>query len=191
MSYLKKQPFIENEIQRFKLRKQTSKIVSEFYKSNPFPNYKVDDDKISIVQKGDKNVLAKQFKKFVGFNKKILEVGCGTGQLSVYFATGNNNLVISLDTTLESILVAKDFVKKNKIENIRFVNSDIFDDVLAENYFDFIWCNGVLHHTENPKVGFNIITKSLKKDGYILVGLYNKFGRLVQFDMIFKNLKIN
>ncbi len=178
MSYLKKQPFIENEIQRFKLRKQTSKIVSEFYKSNPFPNYKVDDDKISIVQKGDKNVLAKQFKKFVGFNKKILEVGCGTGQLSVYFATGNNNLVISLDTTLESILVAKDFVKKNKIENIRFVNSDIFDDVLAENYFDFIWCNGVLHHTENPKVGFNIITKSLKKDGYILVGLYNKFGRL-------------
>ena len=37
------------------------------------------------------------------------------------------------------------------------LNSDIFNDVLADDYFDFIWCNGVLHHTKNPYKAFEII----------------------------------
>ena len=45
-------------------------------------------------------------------------------------------------------------------------------------FFDFIWTNGVLHHTKNPSLAFEIISKYLKKEGYILVGLYNKYGRL-------------
>ena len=178
MNYLKKKPIIKEGIERFEIKDQTSKIISNFYKSKPFPNYKINDDKVSVVQRGDKNLLAKKFKSFVGYNKKILEVGCGTGQLSIYFSIGNNNLIVSLDTTIESLIIAKNFAKKNKIENIRFVHSDIFDDVLAENYFDFIWCNGVLHHTQKPGEGFEIITRSLKKDGYILIGLYNKYGRI-------------
>ena len=178
MNYLKKKPIIKDNIEQFEIKDHASKIISNFYKSKPFPNYKINDDKVSVVERGNKNLLAKQFKNFVGYNKKILEVGCGTGQLSIYFSTGNNNLIVSLDATTESLIIAKNFAKKNNIENIRFVQSDIFDDVLSENYFDFVWCNGVLHHTKNPSEGFKIITKSLKKDGYILVGLYNKFGRL-------------
>ena len=178
MNYLKKKPLIQNDIETFNVDNKIAKIVSNFYKSNPFPNYKENDDKITISQRGDTNNLAKQFKNFVGYNKKILEVGCGTGQLSAYFATGNNNMVVSLDTTIESLIIGRNFAKKNNIENIRFINADIFDDVLVENFFDFIWCNGVLHHTENPREGFRIITKSLKKNGYILVGLYNRYGRI-------------
>ena len=44
--------------------------------------------------------------------------------------------------------------------------------------FDFIWTNGVLHHTKSPYEAFKILIKSLKKDGYVLVGLYNKLGRI-------------
>ena len=43
--------------------------------------------------------------------------------------------------------------------------------------FDFVWCNGVLHHTKDPYEAFEIISKSLKDKGYILLGLYNKIGR--------------
>ena len=93
----------------------------------PFPNYENDDDKSSINQKGDNNYLAKQFKNFIGFNKDILEVGCGTGQLSLYFSIGNNNRVYALDPTLASINLGKEFAKKNKIENIKFINADIFE----------------------------------------------------------------
>jgi len=165
-------------INQVELSDQVVKKVSKFYKSNPFPNYKVNDDKVSINQRGDNNFLASQFKKFVGYNKKILEVGCGTGQLSIYFSSGNNNLIVAMDATLESLKIAEKFSRKNGINNISFLNADIFEDVLQDEHFDFIWCNGVLHHTKNPYEAFKIVSKSLKKKGYILIGLYNKFGRL-------------
>ena len=176
--HLKKNLKEIDAINQVELSDQVVKKISKFYKSNPFPNYKVNDDKLSINQRGVNNPLASQFKKFVGYNKKILEVGCGTGQLSVYFSTGNNNLIVAMDATLESLKVAEKFSRKNSISNIRFLNADIIEDVLQDEHFDFIWCNGVLHHTKNPYEAFKVVSKSLKKKGYILVGLYNKFGRL-------------
>ncbi|MDC3127349.1 class I SAM-dependent methyltransferase [Candidatus Pelagibacter bacterium] len=176
--FLKKNLEEVDGILRLKLNNSIVKKVSEFYTSNPFPNYKIDDDKISILEKGNKNLLANQFKKFVGHNKKILEIGCGTGQLSTYFSIGNNNLVVAMDATLQSLKIAKNFAKKNDIQNLIYVNADIFEDVLVDEYFDFIWCNGVLHHTKDPNQAFNVAIKSLKKNGYVLIGLYNKFGRL-------------
>ena len=82
-----------------------------------------------------------------------------------------------MDPTLTSLNLAKDFAKKNHISNISFLNVDIFDDVLSDECFDFIWCNGVLHHTKDPYLAFKTFIKSLKKNGYVLIGLYNKFGR--------------
>ena len=154
------------------------KRITNFYKKNPFPNYKNSDDKFTILEKGNNNVLLKQFKKFAGNNKKILEVGCGTGQVSNYLAIGTNHEITGLDSTIESLYIAKNFNNKNNIKNVKFICADIFDEVLFENYFDFIFCNGVLHHTKNPYKAFEIISISLKNEGYILLGLYNKIGRL-------------
>lgn len=176
--FLKKDLVEKNGIISLPIKDEKTKKVTEFYKVTPFPNYKDNDDKQSILEKGDKNILAQQFKKFIGHKKNILEVGCGTGQLSIYFAMGTNNQIIALDPTIESINLANKFAIKNKISNISFVNSDIFDDVLTDEYFDFIWCNGVLHHTKDPYKAFEIICKSLKREGYILIGLYNKIGRI-------------
>ena len=173
----KKKSKIDDNIIKKEIDDTTVKKVINFYNESPFPNYEDNDDKSSINQKGDNNYLARQVKDFIGFNKDILEVGCGTGQLSIYFAIGNNNRVYALDPTLASIDLGNKFVKKNKIENIRFVNADIFDDIFHDETFDFIWTNGVLHHTKNPKLAFDIISKYLKKNGHILVGLYNRYGR--------------
>lgn len=167
----------ENLIQ-FDINDKIVKKVINFYTEAPFPNYEDGDDKSSINSKGEKNYLAKKFKDFIGFNKDVLEVGCGTGQLSLYFSIGTNNRVFALDPTIASINLGKTFANKNKIKNVKFVNADIFDDVFENEVFDFIWTNGVLHHTKDPSRSFEIISKYLKKNGYILVGLYNKFGRL-------------
>ena len=167
----------ENLIQ-FSIEDKTVKKVIDFYNEAPFPNYENDDDKSSINFKGQKNYLAREFKNFIGFDKDVLEVGCGTGQLSLYFAIGTNNRVFALDPTLASINLGKTFAEENNIKNIKFVNADVFDDVFENEVFDFIWSNGVLHHTKDPKKSFDIISKYLKKNGYILIGLYNKIGRL-------------
>ena len=206
--YIKKPFENKNGIFSFLIEDKETKKVTEFYKITPFPNYKDNDDKQSILEKGNKNLLAQKFRNFIGFKKKILELGCGTGQLSIYFSLGTNNRIVGFDPTIQSLNLAKDFATKNEIFNIEFVNADIFDDVLVDNYFDFIWCNGVLHHTKDPYKAFQIVAKSLKNEGYILVGLYNKFGRLRTilrkylskifgvrflefFDPTLKNLKIS
>ena len=208
MKFIKKPFEKKNGIFSFSINDPVTKKVTEFYKATPFPNYKDDDSKQTIIEKGNRNLLAQQFKKFIGFKKKVLEIGCGTGQLSIFFSLGTNNEVIGLDPTIQSLNLAKNFAEKNKITNIEFVNADVFDDVLAEDYFDFIWCNGVLHHTKDPYIAFEIISKSLKNNGYILLGLYNKIGRvrtivrkyiskifgnkfLELFDPTLKNLKIS
>ena len=156
----------------------TTKKVGKFYAENPFPDYKIDDTKYTIQKIGDNNLFMKELKKFVGFNKSLLEVGSGTCQLSNYLAIGTNNKICAFDGSLQSLKLGKEFAKKNNIQNIDFVRGDIFDKIFKDEIFDFIWCNGVLHHTNNPHEAFRCIISHLKKGGYIFVGLYNKFGRL-------------
>ena len=177
-NFLKKKSINNNGILSFEIKDKRTRKVTEFYDEKPFPNYKDNDNKHTILNKGDKNFLANQFKKFIGYKKNVLEVGCGTGQLSNYFAIGTNNNVVGLDPTKTSLNLAKEFADNNKISNIQFVNAAIFDDVLKDEFFHFIWTNGVLHHTKDPYGAFKILIKSLKKEGYVLVGLYNKLGRL-------------
>ena len=176
-NFLKKKYRNIDSILSFEIKDGETNKVTNFYKETPFPNYKENDNKQTILEKGNKNFLANQFKKFIGHKKNVLEVGCGTGQLSIYFSIGANNNIVGLDPTIESLKLAKNFSDKNNITNIKFVNADIFDDVLSDNYFDLIWCNGVLHHTKDPYGAFEILVKSLKKEGYVLIGLYNKIGR--------------
>ena len=174
----KKNFYLEDEIVKFNITNFTTKSIIEFYNTAPFPYYKKDDNKHTIVEIGERNIFTKHLKEFIGFNKNIIEIGAGTCQLSNYLAIGTNNQVFALDPTLKSLNLGKDFAKKNNIKNTTFVNADIFDDVLKDESFDFILCNGVLHHTKEPYKAFTTVLKSLKKDGYIILGLYNKFGRI-------------
>lgn len=178
MSFLKKELPKRGKIYKKEVLDESTNKVVEFYREAPFPNYKSDDNKSTILEKGDKSYLAREFKKFIGYKKNILEVGCGTGQLSIYFSIGTNNNVVGLDPTIYSLDLAANFAEKNEINNVEFINADIFDDVLKDEFFDFLWCNGVLHHTKDPYGAFKIMIKSLKKEGYVLIGLYNKIGRI-------------
>ncbi len=160
-----------------KIDNNSTKEVSKFYTVKPFPNYDEDDNKSSILKKGNMNYLAKNLKKFLKLNSKFIEVGSGTCQLSNYFAIGTNMEVVALDATRESIKIGRKFAKDNNVDNVKFVNGDIFDDLFEKEYFDVLWTNGVLHHTNDPKKAFDTCIKWLKPQGYVVIGLYNFYGR--------------
>lgn len=163
-------------------REKTGLKVSEFYESAPFPSYEKNETLASIVNKGENNIFIREFKNFIGNgNKKILEVGAGTCQVSVYLAATTNNQIYAMDITKQSLMTGYDFAKKNSLKNINFILADIFDDVIENEQFDYIFCSGVLHHTKDTKKGFEILAKNLKKEGYFVLGLYNKFGRFRTF----------
>lgn len=177
----KLQPKLKDGIISFDLKDKTTKSVTKFYEIEPFPNYSLNENKRSLLEKGDSNDLSKKLKEFIGFNKSFIEIGSGTSQLSNYLAAGTNNKIYAFDPTEPALRLGYNFASENNINNVTFVNADIFDDVLEDEIFDFVWCSGVLHHTKDPFSGFKIIQKSLKTNGYILIGLYNKYGRFRTF----------
>jgi ubiquinone/menaquinone biosynthesis C-methylase UbiE len=159
-------------------KRDTAKLVEEFYTNNPFPNYNDFETIFDLRTKVEGNEFTANLKKFIGFGKRVIEVGSGTSQLSIAVASGTNNQVVAFDPTLESLRLGSNFSKKSGVSNCIFVNGDLFSNPFMDEYFDIVWCSGVLHHTENPKKGFEIITTWLKPEGYVIVGLYNFYGRL-------------
>ena len=178
MSVFNKKYQVENEIYFLETKDDVLKTVENFYNIAPFPAYETSETKFDILKKGNSNILANQFKKFCGFNKSILEAGAGTCQLSSYLAIGTNNKVYALDGTRSSLEDGLKFKKRNKINNLYLVKGDILESSFDKQSFDFIWCSGVLHHTKDPYLGFVNLCNYLKNNGYILVGLYNRYGRL-------------
>ena len=162
----------------FKDFDKTTKSVTEFYDEAPFPNYDDMETKDDLVQKILQNNFNKNLKDFIGFNRSFLEVGSGTCQLSLALAIGTNNDVVALDPTMASLKLGQEFAQKNNINNVTFINASLFQNVIADESFDVVWCSGVLHHTYDSKLGFETLIKWAKKDGIVFIGLYNTYGRL-------------
>ena len=160
------------------IKDSTTIESTEFYIEAPFPNYQGYENAYTLQKIVSENIFLNDLKKHIGLGKKFIEVGSGTCQLSLAFAVGTNNLLVAMDPTKESLKLGRNFAKKNNINNVTFLNSDIFDDVVQDNFFDVVWCSGVLHHTKDSKKGFEIISKWVKEDGLIIIGVYNKIGRL-------------
>ena len=177
----KKKLTLEDNIYYHNKSNEESEKIEKFYNISPFPNYSQDNSKRETLLRGEKNLFFKNLKNFIGYNKKVIEVGSGTCQLSMYLALKTNNEIFALDTTINSLKIARDFKFKNKINNVHLVKANIFDEIFFDEVFDIVYCTGVLHHTFNPKKGFNIICNNLKQNGYIIVGLYNKIGRFRTF----------
>ena len=104
---------------------------------------------------------------------KVLEVGCGTGQLSLFLSRYQRK-IFSIDLAIKSLELGENFRKKNQIENVFFLRMNVFNLLFINEFFDVIISNGVLHHTENPKLAFLELTKHLKKGGHIVIGLYHR-----------------
>jgi len=155
-----------------------TKVMQAFYEKTPFPNYDEFDGSEALRLKARKSVLARLLDEQIKYGSTILEVGCGTGQLSNFLGMTWGRNVIGADACLHSLQLAEKFRRENEIKGTRFLQMNLFRPVFAPESFDFVICNGVLHHTNDPYLGFQTIAKLVKRGGYILIGLYNRYSRL-------------
>ena len=155
---------------------EISKIQSSFYNEVKFPNYDDIDDFGSLLDKSSRSTFFRKLDEEIPMFSKILEAGCGTGQLSLFLSRFKRQ-IYSIDLSSGSLSLGEKFRKKNNIENLFFLKMSIFNMFFQKNFFDVIISNGVLHHTKNAEEAFYELTKYLKKDGYIVIGLYHKYGR--------------
>jgi len=151
--------------------------VRSFYEENPFPNYDGVQDFGELVNKGHQNLFSANLLKAIGCNKRILECGCGTGQLSHYLQL-NNNHVLGVDMSLSSLPLAIKHKESNALVRSSFAQMNIFGLAVKDASFDVVIAHGVLHHTFDAQQAFARIVRKVKPGGILIVGLYNYFARL-------------
>jgi SAM-dependent methyltransferase len=157
--------------------KDVTERVRSFYEENPFPSYEGLEEFGELVSKGHDNSFSKNLLDAIGYNKTILECGCGTGQLSHYLQL-NNNHVLGIDMSLASLGLAVEHKRRNALTRASFAQMNIFNLAIKDNSFDVVISHGVLHHTFDARRAFAAIVKKLKPGGIIMVGLYNRPARL-------------
>jgi len=168
--------FVPNEWDNSK--KDVTDMVKSFYEEVPFPDYEELETVENLIQKAQKGFFAHLLNEQVPFNIRVLEIGCGTGQLSNFLGIAHRT-VFATDMCLNSLKLAQAFKKKNGLERVRFYQMNLFKPIFREESFPLVICIGVLHHTSNPLAGFQSISRLVKKGGYIIIGLYNRYGRII------------
>jgi SAM-dependent methyltransferase/uncharacterized protein YbaR (Trm112 family) len=158
--------------------RKVTHAVQDFYEEAPFPNYNSFDNIATFVKRADAGVFARLLKQQIPINSNVLEVGCGTAQLSNYLAATTPTRVYAVDMTLASLRLGHDFAIKNGIEGVRFIQTNLFMPPIRPQSMDIVISNGVLHHTYNTKKAFMSISRLVKPGGHIIIGLYNHIGRL-------------
>ena len=151
--------------------------VKAFYEKTPFPNYNDHDSIRSLIEKSRQGIYARTLDQSIPYNTDVLEVGCGTGQLTNFLGSSCRR-VIGTDMCLNSLKLGEAFRQDQGLDRVRFLQMNLFRTALREEQFDLVICNGVLHHTIDPYGGFKSILQLVKHGGHILIALYNRYGRL-------------
>ncbi len=159
-------------------REDVTAKVKAFYEETPFPNYEELETASALIEKARQGVFARLLNEQVPFNARVLEAGCGTGQLSNFLGVAGRT-VFGTDMCLNSLKLGREFQRRNSLERVGFYQMNLFRPAFREESFSLVICNGVLHHTSDPFAGFQSISKLVKKGGYIIIGLYNRYGRLI------------
>lgn len=151
--------------------------IKAFYEDHPFPSYEGVEDFGDLVSKGLRNPFSANLLKAIGYNKLILECGCGTGQLS-HFLQLNNNYVLGIDMSISSLQLALEHKRRNQLSRSAFVQMNIFDLGIKDSSFDVVISHGVLHHTFDARRAFASIVRKVKPGGIVMIGLYNRYARI-------------
>ena len=101
--------------------------------------------------------------------KRILDLGCGKGRNSLFFAQHGFEVFAS-DICKKSINILKDKISKKGITNIKVHNYNFTDILFEDNYFDAVVCTSVLHHAniKDINTGLKEIHRVLKPNGCLV-----------------------
>lgn len=95
-------------------------------------------------------------------NSKVMEVGCGTGDILV---STKPKYGYGVDISPEMIRIAKaKHANKNKIH---------FSTVYPNEKFEYIFMSDVVEHLAMPQSTFRVVSKHLKKDGVFINTMAN------------------
>lgn len=156
---------------------RVAELVADFYNTYPFPGYDISkyDFKEDLFKHA--NAYARALDMQIPLDATVADLGCGTGQLACLFAAKGRR-VFGGDFSAASLEAAQLLRDKLGLETLTLQPLDLLHVDDAPGTFDYVFCNGVLHHTNDPSGGFVNVMKFTHPGSYVVIGLYNRYGRL-------------
>ena len=154
-----------------------TEAVRRFYERAPFPGYPPRDSLHALRVRAERSAFARLLDRAIPGDARIVEMGCGTGQMSLYLARADR-LVVGADLTRASLSLGSAAARRMRVARVLFVETDLRCAGLRPGAFDVVYCSGVVHHTPDPRAAFARLATLARPGGMIVVGVYNAFARV-------------
>lgn len=101
--------------------------------------------------------------------KLVLDVGCGQGRWALGFEQLRCS-VFGIDPSHAGVMFAVKHGLNAGVLNLFDIPNSRYE---LEGKFDIVWCWGVIHHTPNPELAFQIVASCAKTGGLIHCYVYS------------------
>src|SRR5882724_8130374 len=132
--------------------------VRGFYSESPFPGYPPGESFSALRARAATSEFARSLDAAIPGDATVLEMGCGTGQLSLFLASAQR-LVVGADLTRAALELGHRAAERFGVQGVRFVETDLHSPGLRGESFD-------------------AVARLVRPGGVLVVGLYNAFARL-------------
>ena len=102
---------------------------------------------------------------------QVLDLACGPGLVSCEMAqmVGPNGYVTGVDISPDLLVEAKQAASSQGIENVSFVQGNVYELDLPENHYDFVYARFLFQHLEQPADALAQILRVLKPGGVLVI----------------------
>ena len=156
---------------------EPTETVRKFYGRAPFPGYPQRDTMTALRDRAGRSPFAGLLDRAIPGDARIVDVGCGTGQMCLYLARADR-LIVGADLTRASLELGAAAARRFALDCVQFVETDLHRPGLRAGAFDVVFSSGVLHHTRDPRGSFRTMARLVRPGGTIVLGLYNAFARV-------------
>jgi SAM-dependent methyltransferase len=156
---------------------ERTEVVRRFYDQAPFPEYPSRANLSWLRARAERSEFARLIDRAIPGDARVLEIGCGTGQMSLYLARADR-MIIGADLTRASLRLAVGAARRFELDQVQFIETDLYHPGVRAGAFDVVYSSGVLHHTPEPRAAFARIVRLARPGGMIVLGVYNAFARI-------------
>ena len=119
---------------------------------------------------------------YVPKNSRVLDLGCADGKIGHFMEKYFACEVTGVE--MNPSLAQKAARRLTKIIIGDLENPQLQAKILEQGKFDVIFASAILEHLKHPQIALKQITKSLKKDGIIIISLPNIAFWAIRFDLL-------
>lgn len=108
--------------------------------------------------------------------KKCFDAGCGNGRGSFFMLMNGAAEVTAFDISQKNVESTQKFATEFGFTNIQVHEGSLEQIPFPDESFDFVWCNGVIMHTEHPNQCLSELARILKTSGQMWLYIYGSGG---------------